>query len=118
MTNFGIWTERPRPVNFSVRGMRRKYRLRRFPVFSPLLECAQHVERVRGITSAAVVHTGCHIKTIGVSRLLAARGGDALVVVNTIARHHLLVRPSVILNQLAAVREERPQIRVSGAEHT
>src|SRR5689334_7071167 len=98
MADFRIRTERTRPVDFSICGMRSKYRVRRFRVFSPLLEYAQHVERVRTVSASAVVHTGCHIKTIGVARLLAAASGEAFVIVNAIARHHLLVRPSVILN--------------------
>ena len=42
---------------------------------------------------------------------------NSLEVANAVLRHHLLVRPAVVLDQLAPATEERPQISIGRTEY-
>src|SRR6266850_8534291 len=54
--NLRVRTERTRAVRFSVAHLRRDDRVGRLALLHPLLERADHVERVRSLAAAAVAH--------------------------------------------------------------
>src|SRR5437879_2172914 len=68
--------------------------------------------------SAAMRHARNHEQSIELARLLRAthRLGYGLVVVDVAQRRDLAVRPSDILDQLAALLLEGPQIRIDRTE--
>src|SRR5438132_12682220 len=53
-SDLGIGAQWTRPVDSSVSIMRRDHRLRRRPLFYPLLYCAGHIRAVRPLAAAAM----------------------------------------------------------------
>src|SRR6476646_5099895 len=90
-------------------------RRRRFFRLDPRLDGRNHGERTRAVAAAAVRHAGHHEQTDAVARV-PGRLQQAIVVVHRIPRRDAWIAPAVIDEQLAAVRDERREVRIRRIE--
>ena len=83
-------------------------------MFYPLFESPDPIKSIRPVASPAMGHSGNHKQPVGTAHLrrAAERVRDAVVVIDAVQRRDQIVVPSVILNQLAAMPEERLEIRI------
>ena len=109
-----VRAQRPRAFAFGRSGERRGNLVWRFPLFDPLLERGEHVERIRTVAAAAVPHPRRHEQAIGVIDAGAPPEArhDALVVLRAASGGDLRIAPAVILNQLPTAIEERLDVRI------
>src|SRR5665213_780607 len=105
-----VRTQRTRPVHHAVANPRRRDRLRSLSILRPLLQRADHIEGAGAIASAAMAHPGHHEQPVAVTHrsLPAYLGSHRAVIVDAALRSHARIVPPMILNQLSAMREERP----------
>jgi len=97
--------------------MRRDDLLRRHAGRNPRLDCRHLVERVGTCAALAMIHARHHEQRDAVGRCVGTdRLHDFLVVDRARLRRHLLIGPAVVHQQLAAVREERLQVRIAGEQ--
>jgi hypothetical protein len=65
-----------------------------------------------------MIHAGSHEQSNGGLCLFAAGVKDVLVIADGVLRRDQRVAPAVIHDQLAAVREEFPQVGIGRSDHT
>src|SRR3954447_18360286 len=92
--------------------MSREDPIRSVAVLNPLLEGGQHLECVGPFTAAAMTHPWRHEEPVAIVHSASAVKcvEDAPVILRAVARRDLRIAPPVILNQLAAVIDERLEI--------
>jgi hypothetical protein len=84
------------------------------PLFDPLFECRDGVERKGTIAAEAMAHPGRHEEANGVLRFLRSTHdcNHVVVIIDGVPRGDARVDPAMVKQELASVREEFFQVRI------